>query len=143
MSVQTKDKRTDREHKALIERWTVERLDHDAGMARIEAVPMRSKHVTPALLDHLAQEGLDGGMDDLSLWEVDSIRTLRMPIRRLSNTLGLRSEEEETLSENMVFWVIVPGRGKKPTRVFHATSLSRKVSNDLYNRVFNRKGEAS
>ncbi len=143
MSLQSKGGFTVTAHNVSIERWTVERLDHDAGLARVETVPMKTEYVTQAFLDHLVQEGLAGEMEDLSLWEVNSLRMLRLPIRRLLGTLGMRPEEAETLSENMVFWMIVPGRGKTPVSIYHATGLARKVSNDLYDRVRNGKGGVS
>lgn len=124
---------------AAVERWTVERLDRDAGMVRIEAVPMRPDKVTQVLLDALADRGLLESMDDLTLWEARKAKMKPMRLATLVRKLALRKKEEEKLSENMVFWVIRDEKAKKE-QVFHATPSARKASKDLYHKVARTEG---
>ena len=135
MKAKKKAKRVTTRLKASIERWTLERLDRDAGMARIESVPMRSDCLTAELLDALSEKGLEKGMDQLSLWDVVNARIRRMPIGRLSKKLGIRPDEREALSENMVFWVLSPAGARKTEQVFHATRAARETTKDLYRKV--------
>lgn len=125
-----------------VERWTVERLDRDAGMARIESVPMRLDRITEELLEALSEKGVEVGMDQLSLWDVSRAQIRPMPIERLAGELGVRPDEMETLSENMVFWVF-RGNAKEPERVIHATRAARQISKDLYREVARREGRKS
>lgn len=120
-----------------IERWTVERLDREAGMARIEAVPMRSDSITEELLTALSEEGVKVGMDRLSLWDVGRAQIRPMRISSLMRVLGLRDSEKEALSENMVFWVL-RGLEKGSDRVVPATKAARQTAKDFY-RLVTRK----
>ena len=122
-----------------IERWTIERLDLDVGMARIESVPMRSDRVTPELLEILSKTGLKEEMDQLSLWNVKRARTKRMPISRLIRKLNARDSETKALSENMVFWIVRSENMKTHERVFHATQAARQLSKELYRKVARRE----
>ena len=124
-----------------VERWAVERLDRDADMARIEAVPMRPDKVTPTLLGSLAKKGLLEDMDELSLWDARKAKLNGMKISTLVSKLGFREKEKERLSENMVFWVIRSGEKGKADQVFHATPAARKTSGDLYHKVTKTEGD--
>lgn len=115
-----------------IERWAVERVDRDAGMARIESVPMHSSRITAERVKSLEAQGLEKELDHLDLWDVNSIRIRRMSLATLRRILGVRSDEKEVLSENMVFWLMHRGDAKKPEHVFHATIAARKSAKDLY-----------
>jgi hypothetical protein len=119
---------------ATVERWAVERLDRDADMVRIEAVPMRPDKITRTLLGSLAKRGPQESMDNLSLWDVRKAKLKGMKLQTLVRKLGLRKEEEEKLSENMVFWVIRDEKAKNE-QVYHATPVARKASKDLYHKV--------
>ena len=100
--------------KVVLERWTVDRLDRDSGMARVEAVRMRANRLTDKLLKQLSSKGLEVELEDLSFWNTRSIKFRKMEIAALESRLGFKSEEEKkTLSENMVFWVINPDAVKK------------------------------
>ena len=123
-----------------IERWTVERLDRDAGMARIETVPMRSESITEELLTVLLEEGVKVGMDQLSLWDVGQAQIQPMSIDRLTLVLGLRDDEKEALSENMVFWIL-RGLQENPDRVIPATKAARQTAKDFY-RLVTRKEQS-
>jgi hypothetical protein len=141
MKAKKKAKRMSAQMQVSIERWTVERLDRDAGMARIESVPMKSGCLSAELLGSLFEKGLEKGMDQMSLWDVTRARVQRMPIGRLSKKLGIRPEEMKTLSENMVFWVLSPAGDKKTEKVFHATPAARETAKELYGKVAQRKGD--
>ena len=123
-----------------IDRWTVDRLDKDAGMARIESAPMRSDRISKILLGKLLEKGLDTGMDQLSLWNNRQTRIRRMPLKSLARMLGVRRDERETLSENMVFWVLRYRDKKEPERIFHATQAARETAKDLYFKVAHSAG---
>jgi hypothetical protein len=123
-----------------VERWTIERLDRDAGMVRIETVPMRSEHLTEELVEGLSEQGLAAGMDRLHLWDVSRARTQRMSVGSFAAKLGLRRHEDDTLSENMVFWILRRKGQREPERVFHATRAAREVTKDLYRQVTRREG---
>lgn len=126
-----------------IERWTVERLDWDAGMARIEIVPMQPRHLTDALMKKLSQKGLETGIDSLSLWDLERARVKRMTLRNLKRTIGVRSSEIKKLDENMVFWALYSEGDKKAQRILHATRAARQVSKDLYKMVTRNEGGRS
>jgi len=115
-----------------VERWTVERLDKDAGMSRIEVVPMRAEHTTDELLDTLLDKGAVPGMDRLSLWDAGRIRNVPTPIAALAELLDLRRDELAALSENMVFWVV---RFRGAVHIIHATSAARRIIKTLYREV--------
>jgi hypothetical protein len=125
---------------ATVERWAVERLDREADMVRIEAVPMRPDRVTQTLLRSLAKSGPVEGMDDLSLWDARKAKLKGMKLQTLVKKLGLRKEEEEKLGENMVFWVIRDKEAKEE-QVYHATPAARKTSKDLYHKVTRTGGD--
>lgn len=122
-----------------IERWVVERIDRDAGVARVESVPMLPDHVTTGLVKGLKAGGLVKGMDRLKFWDVPNIRIRRMSLVRLREILGVRSDEKEALSENMVFWLMHRGDVKKSEHVFHATVAARECAKDLYAEVASKK----
>ncbi|MEJ2720575.1 MAG: hypothetical protein P8181_05470 [bacterium] len=123
-----------------LERWTVDRLDEDAGMARIEAVPIRPEKLTDELLDTLSEKGLEIGLDDLTLWDANRARIERVRVNQLETKLNLRSGEKKTLSENMVFWVVRPVGAEKKEHVYHATRAARKIAKDYYQKVYRREG---
>lgn len=125
---------------ALVERWTVERLDRDAGMVRIESVPIKSDRLSREVLEMLSDKRLEVGMDRLSLWDIGRARILRMSIESLADKLSLRSNEIETLSENMVFWVLHPPSDAETERVFHATRAARQAAKEIYLKVSRREG---
>ena len=126
-----------------VERWTVERLDQDAGMARIESVPIKAEHRTGDLLSRLERGGLEPDMDNLSLWAVDRARVRKMTVAVLRKKLGLQAGERETLNENMVFWVVRRTDGKGVERVYHATRAARQAAKQLYRLVVRREGRRS
>ena len=123
-----------------IERWTVERLDWDAGMARIEIVPMQPGNLTNALINRLSQKGLETDIDRLSLWDLERARVKRMTLRNLAGRIGVRSSEIKTLDENMVFWALYPEGDNKAQHILHATRAARKVAKDLYKKVTRNEG---
>lgn len=125
-----------------IERWTVERLDRDLEMARIEVVPMRSEYVTTQLAEALIETGVEVGMDHLSRWSVESARIRRMSIKRLVTELGLRTDERVALSENMVFWILSSAPEER-RHVIHATRAAREIARDLYREVARREERRS
>ncbi len=121
-----------------IERWAVERLDREAGLARIEWVPMRPEFISDELATMLIDTGVQVGMDQLSRWDLGRAEIRKMSIRRVVAELGLRRDEGDALSENMVFWVL-RGVEKEPHRVVHATRAAREVARDLYREVVRRE----
>ena len=125
---------------ATVMRWTVERLDLDTGMARVESVPMRTEEVTRSLLASLIKTGPIEGMDDLTLWDIRKAKMKSMKLSSLTKKLGFRKKEEEKLSENMVFWVVSP-EGAREELVFHATPAARKTASDLYHKVTRTEGD--
>ena len=129
--------------KPVLERWTVDRIDRDAGMARIEAVPMHPGKLTDKLLKKLSKKGLEMELEDLSLWNPKKVKIHRMEIKLLESKLGFRDEEKETLSENMVFWVVNPDRKRKKDPVYHATRAAREVAKNLYEQVSRRERSTS
>ena len=118
-----------------IERWAIERLDRDAGMGRLESAPMKPECLTSKLFTALDEKGLEVGMDTLSLWDITHTKTRRMSINRLAGLLGVRRSEIDTLSENMVFWMLYRGRTRKPERVLHATQAARQATKEIYRKV--------
>jgi hypothetical protein len=133
---------SDRQHgqrsPVYIERWTVERLDRDVDLARIESVPMRSEFITAEFANALIKTGVEPGMDRLSHWDLDRARIRRMSRKRLAGELGLRPNEIEALSENMVFWILGDDPDKPP-RVIHATRAARETAKDLYREATRRE----
>lgn len=122
-----------------IERWTIDRLDRDARMARIETVPMRSDRLTYELLEALEKKGVQVGMDHVDLWDIENAETVQMSIEELGGQLGVRSNEMETLSENMVFWNL-RGELEERNRVLHATQAARQLAKELYREVTRKEG---
>ncbi len=120
-----------------IERWAIERVDRDAGMTRIECVPMRSEYVG-SFTDVLLDTGVGAGMDLLSYWDLEHARIRPMPIGEVAAELGLRDHERDTLSENMVFWV-VRSAAREPRHVIHATRAARETAKELYSQVTRRE----
>jgi hypothetical protein len=124
----------------VLERWTIERLDRDAGMARVEKVPMVKSRMTMDMLDTLATSGVTPGMDNIRFWDVKRLRIQRMPAVKLASLFGARDDEKDTLSENMVFWVVrTPGRGA-PEQIYHATRAARDSVKHLYRQVVKHQG---
>lgn len=125
-----------------IERWTLERFDRDTGMVRIEIVPMRPDALTEKLFKRLQTNGLETGMDKLSLWDIRRIRIQRMSMGRFTGMIGVRNEEKDALSENMVFWVILLDKHKKKMQVYHATRAARENTKELYRKAaLNEEGK--
>jgi hypothetical protein len=114
-----------------IERWTIERFDQDAGMARIEIVPIHPEYQADLLKRLKAKKGLVAGIDNLSCWNVQRARVRRMTIRGLAKKIFGAARQRE-LSENMVFWAFIPKNRKKSSRVLHATRAARKLSKQVY-----------
>jgi len=118
-----------------VERWTVERLDRDAGAARVEVVPIKKEFLTGELLDTLRSKGLEPDMDRLSMWDTGRVRIRRMSVTSLARKLDLRPDEKAILSENMVFWLLRPRKDAKEIAAFHATQAARKTSKELYRKA--------
>ncbi|UCG61635.1 MAG: hypothetical protein JSV52_15210 [Candidatus Zixiibacteriota bacterium] len=140
----TNVKKGDRRSKggpATIERWTIERIDPDAGMARVESVPMLADRVTKGLLESLHKSGVSEEADTPDLWDSGKIKMKNMTTKSLIRQLMLRKDEEELLSENMVFWIIRPGGKALTDRVYHATQAARFTSRNLYKKVTRTEGE--
>lgn len=135
-----RSERRPREGPTSVERWTIERIDRDAGMVRVESVPMLSDRITGELLDSLAERGPREGADHLELWDDRRVSVRRISIKMLIKRLGLRVDEEDRLSENMVFWVVRRTDKAGYERVFHATQAARQMAKELYKRVA-RTGE--
>jgi predicted metalloprotease len=123
-----------------LSRWTIDRLDRDAGMARIEKVPMLRIKQNVKHLEKIALKGTEPELDELEYWDVQARTIERLPISRLYKKLGLREDERETLSENMVFWVLDPDIRKKEPVVYHSTRSARSLSKTLYRQVTGRRG---
>lgn len=125
---------------AGLSRWTIDRLDRDAGMARIEKVPLRRGRNDEKALEAFAAREAEPGLDRLDDWDLEGASMERLPIARLCDELGLRGDEREALSENMVFWVLLsPGLRGEPPAVYHATRPARSLSKTLYSKVTGRR----
>jgi len=122
-----------------IERWAVERLDRESGMARIESTPMRPEKLTDRLMKMLAKKGVEPGEDKISCWNLKKVKIKRLQIKRLARKIGFRDEEIGIIMENQVFWALFSKGEKKPDRVLHATRAARKESKKLYDSA-NGKG---
>jgi len=127
---------------ASLERWTIERLDRDAGMARIESVPIRPDRLNKELLHRLSERDPDVEMDQLSFWDIPRARIRRMSIDDVAAKIGVLPDEKDALSENMVFYILRRGRVKKPEQAYHATYVARQTTKQLYSKV-TRREEAS
>jgi len=113
-----------------VQRLTVERLDKEAEVVRVESVPLSGKYTTEKFTKELAQKEIE----ELSWWDADSEKSEMYRIKELREKLGLREDEE--LSENMVFWIIK--QSGKPLMVFHATQPARMLSKKLYTSLAER-----
>jgi len=112
-------------------------------MARLEAVPMHERYVTGRLIERLLTKGLEPGMDQISRWNTDRIGVSHVRIATLARRLGFRSDNENSLAENMVFWALRPATKRKRLRVFHATRTARWTAKSLYNAALRKDGGAS
>jgi hypothetical protein len=121
-----------------IERWALERIDQDAGAVRIEVVPMVSDRITSAYVNSLVKEGLKEGMDAIEIWDTDATEIRHMKLKQLFALLGVRSDEKDAVSENMVFWILHKGNAMKPEHVLHATVAARESIKAEYEEVAGR-----
>ena len=108
-------------------------------MARLEIVMMKPDCVTADLLETLSRQGVAKGIDQLSLWDTSRVRILRLPFQRLAKRLAIRADEMETLSENMVFWVL-RSIADEPDRVIHATQAARQIVRVYYQMLTRTEG---
>ena len=126
---------------ASIERWTIERIDRDTGMARLESVPMRDEYATRKLVSTISKNGLDSDADNIEFWNTKKAGIKQMKLNSLIKLLNLRQNEEKALKENMVFWAIRYSDKKKPEKMFHATTAARQLSKKLYQKVTHTEGD--
>lgn len=118
-----------------IERWTIDRLDRETKIARIEVVPMLSEETPIGLMNIVSETGLEINVDDLSRWDLAHVHFIHISIKKLTEKLGIQQDEAEVLSENMVFWVIFRQNLVEPDSIFHATPAARKIAKNLYHDV--------
>jgi len=115
-----------------VKRLTIERLDQEEGVVRVEQVPLSGKYSTAQFIKELAQKE----KEELDWWDIDHEETITDEIEAFSEKLGLRKEDEK-LEENMVFWKVeLPG---KKTQIFHATQPARELSRNLYTKLTERQ----
>jgi hypothetical protein len=122
-----------------LERWTIERLDRDAGMARIETVPARSGPESEKLKETLIKQNSTLEMDPLSVWDARRLQSKSMLIARLRKILKVSSSKGESLAENMVFYILHRGKAVKPEHVYHVTQAARATAKQLHENVSNYK----
>ena len=106
-------------------------------------MPMKSEKLTGRFVERLLNEGLAAEMDKLSLWNIKRARIQRLNIRSLLRKIGFRADEKEMLSENMVFWAVLPSGKRTPESLFHATRAARLLSKKIYSKVNMREGDKS
>gem|GEM_PF-3829302 len=99
---------------------------------------MVSDRVTSAYVGSLVKEGLKEGMDTLEIWDTDATEIRHMKLKQLFALLGVRSDEKDAVSENMVFWILHKGNAMKPEHVLHATVAARESTKAEYEEVAGR-----
>lgn len=120
-----------REVKERLERWTIEKVDEEAGVVRIERVKMYRKLYEEQFKDKLSKSA-GSGPDNLSLWDISTDLSITMPIEKLRKKLAMR--KNEAIWENMVFWVLIKGEDSV-MQVYPATQAARELVRDLYMKV--------
>ena len=116
----------------ILERWTVDRIDEEAGVVRLEKVRMPQR-----VLERVVKDKVAGGLfekDDLELWKEGDERSEAMTRDGFLKRLGLKLMDKETLAENMVFLVLMSVKGKV-LAVYHVTQAARELSRELYEAV--------
>lgn len=107
-------------------RYTVERLDIEDNIIRLEQVPLAKEIEVKYFLDRIAKEE----KEELEWWDTKLTKSRVFSIDECRKFLRLESQE---LVENMVFWILLKGR--KVKQVIHATQATRKLSTELYSRL--------
>jgi hypothetical protein len=140
MKKNEKTKQEEVRQRLSIERWTVERLDPDAGMVRIESVPMRSEFLTQKFLAEVSKEDFEPGEDDLSFWD-----TGRAKIRRISiNRFVKRSEPEQLkrkLSQKIWFFGLYITRARSGRSVYTTQRVPQETLQKCSTKGLPKRGE--
>ncbi len=111
-----------------IERWTIDRLDRDAGVARLEKVPL-AKEFSDEFVSMIAAKA-DITTERLEWWDSSQTTVEYISIAELKDFLTL--ETDVTLNENMVFWILKIG---SELTIIHATNQARSLAGELYRKV--------
>ena len=115
-----------------IHRWTIDRLDKQADVVRIEQVRMKAAKAAQMASSDL-DEARRNEVDELSWWDTRHARLALMTPGELRDLLGL--EPDAALAENMVFWLLLQRDLGGTPRVFHATRAARQLAKRLYEAV--------
>jgi hypothetical protein len=121
-----------RQYHEKCQRWTLDRIDIDADVVRVEIVPLRKEFDKKGFAKRLAASV----EETLRWWDIEKAKTEFGPVEWLRASLLL--DRKQPLAEGMVFWVIK--KGKKVTKVIHATQAARELSKRMYGRL---TGEAT
>jgi hypothetical protein len=108
-------------------RWTLDRIDADADVVRVEIVPARSEYDTKGFAEELAASA----EEILGWWDVEKAKTGFGSVNWLRSNLLL--DKKQPLAEGMVFWVVK--KGNRVTKVIHATQAARELSKQMYGRL--------
>jgi hypothetical protein len=111
-----------------VERWTIDRLDRDAGVARLEKVQMIKRYIQEFI--SLINNADETTAEKLEWWDSKKAIATFIPIAELMDILKLK--DDETLNENMVFWILKGDFGQK---IIHATNQARNLAGELYRKV--------
>lgn len=117
--------------KERLERWTIEKVDEEAGVVRIERVKMHGKLYEEKFKNKLSKSA-GSGSDNLSLWDISTDLSVTMPLEKLRKKLAMR--KNEAIWENMVFWILIKGEDSV-MQVYPATQAARELVRDLYLKV--------
>jgi hypothetical protein len=115
------------------QRWTLERIDADADVARIEIVRPRREYDTKEFAERLAASA----EENLEWWDVEKAKTALGSLNWLRSSLRL--EKQQPIAEGMVFWVVK--KGNRVTKVIHATQAARELSKRMYARLIGETTE--
>lgn len=115
-------------------RLTIDRLDAESGLIKVEVLLARPDLVTDTLIAKIA----DAKADDLSYWDRSSRQTVFTKVKKLSALLQPDGPAEDgeklELAENMVFMHIEPGASERfaAGKTYNATSVARQLAKTLY-----------
>jgi hypothetical protein len=117
----------------MLERWTVDRIDEEVGVVRIERVRMPQEVLGKVIKDSEVASSLFE-KDDLDLWKDGAETSEAMTRDVFLKRLSLELKDKEALAENMVFLVLMDTKGKV-LAVYHVTQAARELSRELYEAV--------
>ena len=116
-----------RQYRSKCQRWTLDRIDLDAEVVRVEIAPLRKEFDANGFAERLETSA----EEILEWWDVEKAKTEFGSLKWIRSRLQLKGDR--TLAEGMVFWVVK--RGNKIMKVIHATQAARNLSKRMYSRL--------